>query len=54
MQLFGMIAQTGQSDEPEVVQTAKNLSVNLKSVDIVELWFPISGTPNSIKKPKQV
>ena len=47
-----MIAQTGQTDETQVIQTAKNLSVTLKSVDIVDLWTPISGSPDSSKKPK--
>lgn len=29
-------------------------NLNAKNVDIVDLWFPISGTPDAVKRPKQV
>lgn len=28
--------------------------VNAKNVDIVDLWYPVSGTPDNIKRDKQI
>ena len=28
-------------------------SINAQNVDLVDIWFPISGTADALKRPKQ-